>query len=254
MDIDVIVLTKNSEYILERSLNSIYENVPVKDLIVVDGFSTDNTLKIIDSFQKKYHNINLIKKRGTRATARELGIEFVETKWFLFVDSDIVLCKDWYDKASKHLRNKVGAIWGLNIDIVPNFHNRHFYKLLMYISKEAFKIRGGMHDTLIRRDAVKDIHIPKKLHTYEDAFIIKWIKDAGYDVVIGEEIYCLHLRPPSDYKIRQSVSLGYCEFKNGLIDSKAFKYALTYPFFYLNWLVQNLQDLHQKKCVRSALG
>jgi len=51
--IDVVMLTKNSEHLLNKCIISIYENVPVKRLIVVDGFSTDNTLKIINEFNKR---------------------------------------------------------------------------------------------------------------------------------------------------------------------------------------------------------
>ena len=39
---DVIVLTKNSERLLEQCFDSIFENVPVNRLIVVDGYSTDS--------------------------------------------------------------------------------------------------------------------------------------------------------------------------------------------------------------------
>ena len=38
------MLTKNSGHLLSESLTSIYENVPVKNLIVIDGYSTDKTL------------------------------------------------------------------------------------------------------------------------------------------------------------------------------------------------------------------
>lgn len=51
--IDVVMLTKNSEHLLNKRLKPIYGNVPVKHLIVVDGFSNDNTLKIINEFNKR---------------------------------------------------------------------------------------------------------------------------------------------------------------------------------------------------------
>ena len=71
--IDVVMLTKNSEYMLKRSLSSIYENVPVRNLIVVDGFSTDRTLKILDQFNNQYGNVKLLSSSGSRAKAREKG-------------------------------------------------------------------------------------------------------------------------------------------------------------------------------------
>ncbi len=55
--IDVVMLTKNSEHILNKCLTSIYENVPVKRLIVVDGSSTDSTLKIMNELNENMETL-----------------------------------------------------------------------------------------------------------------------------------------------------------------------------------------------------
>lgn len=63
---------------------------------------------------------------------------------------------------------------------------------LALVAREWFNLRGGMHDTLIRRELVKDIKIPEQLHAYEDAYIVNQIKKKGYKVVIGDEfIVCI---------------------------------------------------------------
>lgn len=236
--IDVVMLTKNSEYLLDRCLKSIYAYVPVKRLIVVDGFSTDNTLKIIDKFNKKYGNVKIITEKGTRARAREIGIKEVKTEWFMFADSDIILCKDWSNKAEKLIDKNVGAIWGLNIDVISNVKNKLFLKSLAIVARECFNLRGGMHDTLIKHELVKDIRIPEQLHAYEDAYIINWIRKKGYKVIVGDDLYCLHLRPREDWNLRESMSLAVLEIKCGLIYSHIFRYAFYYPFFLLYWLLQ----------------
>lgn len=249
--IDVVMLTKNSEHILKRCLESVYENVPVKRLIVVDASSTDNTLKIIGDFNDKYGNVKVITENGTRAKARERGIQEVETEWFMFVDSDVVLCKDWFKKAVKHIDDDVGAVWGLNIDLIPNVKNKLFMKSLALVARECFNLRGGMHDTLIRTKLVKDIKIPRKLHAYEDAFIINWIKEKGYKAVIGDDIYCLHNRPMEDWDLKESISLAALEIKCGLVYSHIFRYAFYYPFFAFYWFLQslgkNFGDLFSRK-------
>jgi glycosyltransferase involved in cell wall biosynthesis len=78
--VDVVMLTKNSELLLDKCLKSIYENMPVNRLIVVDAFSTDNTLRILDEFGKRYGNIKIISDSGSRGRAREMGIREVETE------------------------------------------------------------------------------------------------------------------------------------------------------------------------------
>jgi len=45
--IDVVMLTLDAELSLEKSLFSIYKEIPVNRLIVCDGGSKDNTIKIL---------------------------------------------------------------------------------------------------------------------------------------------------------------------------------------------------------------
>jgi glycosyltransferase involved in cell wall biosynthesis len=236
--IDVIVLTKNSEHLLQRCLVSIYQNVPVNKLIVVDGFSTDGTLKIVSAFKKQYGNIKVLNMNGSRARAREKGIAEVGTDWFLFVDSDVILSKGWFEKAKPKMQNNVGAIWGVNIDVIPNLTNKRFLNLQRLIARQCFTLRGGTHDTLIRRNLVEDIKIPEHLHTYEDAFIMNWIKDKGFKTVVGENIYCLHFKAPENWNPSNGFSGAILEVKCGLVYSHNFAYMAYYPIFMFYWAMQ----------------
>ena len=236
--IDVVVLTKNSEYLLGKCLASIYENVPVKNLIVIDGFSTDHTMKIVNRIKEVYGNVKVLRIGGSRARAREKGIQQVTTDWFMFVDSDVILGRDWFRKAEKKVRHDVGAIWGVNIDIVPNVKDKRILKLQSLIARLCFDLRGGMHDTLIRREAVKGIRIPEQLHAYEDAYIIKSIKKKGFKTVIGDDIYCLHFKPPANWSLQNGVSQAIVEFKCGLVYSHMYEYMFLYPVFMFHWFIQ----------------
>jgi glycosyltransferase involved in cell wall biosynthesis len=236
--IDVVVLTKNSEHLLDKCLASVYENVPVNNLIIVDGFSTDRTLKIIDEANETHGDVKVLKVNGSRATAREKGIQQVRTEWFMFVDSDVILGRDWFRKAEKNVKDNVGAVWGVNIDVVPNVKNKRILKLQSLIARQCFGLRGGMHDTLIRRDAVEGIRIPEELHAYEDAYIIKWIKKKGYKTVVGDDIYCLHFKPPRNWSLQNGVSQAIVEFRCGLVYSHMYEYMLLYPVFMFHWFIQ----------------
>lgn len=238
--IDVVMLTKNSEHLLRECLASIYENIPVRRLVIVDDSSHDDTLKIVKEFDKNFGNVKVITENASRARAREKGIQEVETEWFLFADSDVILCENWFERAQKHIKDDVGAVWGLNIDVIPNVKSRLFLKSLAFVARECFNLRGGMHDTLIRHELVKDIKIPAQLHAYEDAYIVNWIKKKGYKVVIGDEVYCLHYRPSEDWNLKESISLATLEIKCGLVYAHAFRYSLYYPFFLFYWILQLL--------------
>jgi glycosyltransferase involved in cell wall biosynthesis len=236
--IDVVVLTKNSEHLLDKCLDSVYKNVPVKNLIIVDGFSTDRTLKIIDKANEDHGNVKVLKVNGSRATAREKGIQQVSTEWFMFVDSDVILGRDWFRKAEKNVKDNVGAVWGVNIDVVPNVKNKSILKLQSLIARQCFGLRGGMHDTLIRREAVKGIKIPEELHAYEDAYIINWIENKGYKTVVGDDVYCLHYKPPTNWNMQNGVSQAIVEFKCGIVYSHMYEYMFLYPIFMFHWFIQ----------------
>ncbi len=203
--IDVVLLTKNSEKVLEKCLESVYRNVPVGQLIVVDGYSTDRTLDILNQFNEKYHNVKVVLDRGTRATARQRGIRQVSTEWFMFVDSDVILSRNWYQKAMKHVDEGVGAVWG--IEVWSTIQNQATLKLFLWLTRRIFEIRGGTHDTLIRAKLVADIEIPKNLHVFEDAYIKDWIIKKGYKAIACYYPFCIHYRPQSVWTLKGSLNI-----------------------------------------------
>lgn len=249
-EIDVVLLTKNSQHMLSRCLQSLYRNVPVKSLIVIDGYSTDRTLTILERFNQKHQNIKIRQILGSRAKARTEGIRHVSTEWFMFLDSDVLLSRCWFKKATAELKEGVGAVWGLNVDLLPNVTNKWFLGFQAFVARQCFKLRGGMHDTLILKKAVEGIRIPEELHTYEDAYLVKWIRDKGYKVVIGQEICCLHCKPPETWNLQSGIQAGTTDLRCGLVYSHVFQYVLFYPVFFLYWMVQlplnGLRNKHAK--------
>jgi glycosyltransferase involved in cell wall biosynthesis len=203
--IDVVLLTKNSERALVKCLDSLYQHVPVHQLIVVDGYSTDRTLEIIETYNQKHNNVKVIFDRGTRASARQKGIMAVQTEWFMFIDSDVVLCRDWFKKAAKNIDQNVGAVWGT--EVWSTLKNPKMVKLFLVVTRKIFEVRGGTHDTLIRTATVKDIHIPSQLHVFEDAFIKDHITNKGYKVIACYDPFCIHFRPESVWTIKGSLNL-----------------------------------------------
>ena len=204
--IDVVLLTMNSDRKLRQCLASVYQNVSVNRLIAVDGGSTDQTLPILADFGAKYGNVKVIMDRhGTRATARQKGIENVATEWFLFVDSDVVLCKNWYQKAQRQIDKDVGALWG--IEVWSTIRNPKTLKLFLWVTRKIFDLRGGTHDTLIRSAAIGGIKIPWDLHVFEDAYIKDYITKKGYRVVACYDPFCIHFRPQTVWTLRGSLGV-----------------------------------------------
>ncbi len=209
--IDVVMLTRNSERpLLDMCLKSIYANIPVSRLIVIDGYSTDNSVQIL----KSYPRVSLVQMEGTRGAARERGIEEVETEWFAFVDSDVVLCKNWYAKISPHLTESTGAVWGVAIPVAPSDLKRcaamaRFYRRTL---EDTMLIegnrRGMLHDTLIRTKLAKSMRIPRHLHVWEDHYIKQHVINRGFRWIATSKVCCHHFADISARNIRDLIEFG----------------------------------------------
>ena len=238
MKVDVVVLTKNSGETLKECLLAVYRNVPINRLVVVDGYSTDATLDIIQEFNDKHHNVVVIKERGTRGKARQTAIEAVKTDWFLFVDSDVILCDHWFNKAITLIDDDVGAVWGIELWSV--IKNPTVLKLFKRMTMKIFETRGGTHDLLVRHEAVKDIKIPDSLHVYEDTFIKEWITRKGYRVISTYNPYCIHRRPLHVWTTNTAITIASDEIKHGLF-SKYPKLIPSYGFYVAYFFYQFLR-------------
>lgn len=202
--IDVVILTKNSEKTLEPSLLSISKNVPVNKLIAIDGYSTDKTVEIL-----KQYDARIIQTHGTRGFARQIGMNMVTTDWFAFVDSDVVLCDNWFEQMKTFMLPEVGAVFGLDL---PRPLSGLRLRFMQISSARVFKIRGGCHDILIQKKAISGIKIPEKLHTLEDAFIKEWI-EKFWRVVVNYKAYCYHFKARSSFLSQENFVSTVREFR-----------------------------------------
>jgi len=210
---------------------------------VVDNHSTDGTLKILGEFQEKYPNVQVVQDGGTRATARSEGIRRVNTDWFLFVDSDVILCKNWFQKANAYLHDDVGAVWG--IEVWSTIRDVRMLKFFLWITRKIFDIRGGTHDTLVRREAVKDLQIPCDLHVFEDAYIKNHITNKGFRVVACYDPYCIHFRPESVWTLKGSLDLIAESLRIGRI-KLVLRLILPYGFYTMYSLFQMVQGKNSR--------
>lgn len=157
---DVVVRTFNSEKHLNDCLDSVLRYVPVHRLIVVDRHSSDDTVDIAKS-----HGAEIIYEDRGLTDATTSGIAACSTRLLLFVDSDVVICKDdFYDRAVTLLgRGSVGAVVGLPID-----------------HRFAYGLPLGL--TLFLRATLIDVPFPGGVQGRETYFIQKDFRTRGLKV------------------------------------------------------------------------
>ena len=133
----VVMSTYNGEKYIKEQLDSIlnqtYKNI---DIVIRDDGSKDNTVKIIESYQKKFSNIKLItgKNLGFIKSFFEL-LRLVEAGYYAYADQDDVWMPNKIELAVEEL-NKLD-------DRKPNmaFGNSDYYDENMNLINEGEKYR-----------------------------------------------------------------------------------------------------------------
>jgi len=189
------IITKNSH----RNLGTTYLQtlagslqVPYSGIIIVDS-GEDDTLRVTSEFcRERDKSFNPLNGKGmNRAKARQAAINHFlncfQERWLMFLDDDCILKPNFFQEAKKYMMDmNIGLIWGLD-----DVEGTKFAKFLRYrgfnpreYSLNAFKVRGGTHDTLLRREALEGIRIPSYLQVLEDKYIKDHVEQMGYKTAI----------------------------------------------------------------------
>jgi len=225
-------ITKDSHTKMKRAPVSLVEvlnstlQIPYHYVILVDD-SQDETSKIFEEWcLENGKKLQVAKGAGTRAMARQKAIDlFLEgysDEWFMFVDDDVILTSGWWKEAEPHTsENKVGLIWGVNWDGYPE--RPRWLKALgidyrEYLVGEFFR-RGGTHDIMLRREAIKGIQIPSELHVFEDWYILRHVQKQDFEVRILDT-GVIHYNPWSDLSHETLRLMGYLACKYGVEDTR----------------------------------
>ena len=86
-DVSVVIPTHNRRELLKRAINSVLnQTISVRQIIIVDNASTDNTYEMISSLFPEIRYI--YEKRKGVSIARNVGIKNCHSTWIAFLDSD----------------------------------------------------------------------------------------------------------------------------------------------------------------------
>lgn len=186
MEVDVVVLTRNSARTLRKCLEHIKSYIDCHRVFIIDSGSTDDTVKIAKEFGEVHRgNWNL-------AEGRTYAIKLVDCPMFTFIDSDVYIPENWYEDIMRHFTPDVGAVQGRPVPTDPflrKYSEAHF-RLQSIFGRE--RERGGTHNTIIRTEAVKDIEIPSSYRIGEDWFIRRYVEGRGYKWVYDPTITVEH--------------------------------------------------------------
>ena len=110
----ILIPAYNEEKSIRKCINSCLNQTKKADeIIVINDGSTDNTLNILKSFEKKIKIINLEKNTGNKSKAQEIGLKYVKTDIFITTDADTSLDKNFVEETIKNFKDKtISAVCG----------------------------------------------------------------------------------------------------------------------------------------------
>ncbi|WP_239760965.1 bifunctional glycosyltransferase family 2 protein/CDP-glycerol:glycerophosphate glycerophosphotransferase [Mammaliicoccus sp. N-M51] len=155
-ELTIIITYYNKEdYILDCIGSIINQRNQNFDLIIVNDGSTDSSNRLvneaINNYDKNVNHINLDRNYG-HAYARNIALENVETKYFMFLDADDQL-------ASYSVEYYLSKINGLDGLIGPI--NKFSLKKPQYVNKDKIRIdyltKGNNPNSFLRKNTVCNI-------------------------------------------------------------------------------------------------
>lgn len=119
LDISVIILTFNEEIHIRRCLENIHSFV--KDIFLIDSYSTDKTIQIASEYEK----VTILQNKWENNHAKQFnwGLEHapIQTKWVLRLDADEYLLSELINELSDKLSSLPDDVSGIV------FKRRHYF-------------------------------------------------------------------------------------------------------------------------------
>ncbi|MBU0529219.1 glycosyltransferase family 2 protein [bacterium] len=168
--LSIVVPCYNVEHVIERCIKALLEQDYPKEkisIIIIDDKSTDNTGQIIQRYQKN-EQVKIIKHFKNRglAAARNSGIKASKSQIVGFLDSDMVVKKNWAKVMISELSNNgVEACMGgikLAESLTPNNLDKFLYNptrgVLKHGENQPIRFKWFLlNNTTVKRTAINEV-------------------------------------------------------------------------------------------------
>ena len=195
MNISFIIPVLNGEKYILRCVESIQSEMkPYDEIIVVDNGSTDNTVRIVESFG----NMKLsIYPKVTISALRNRGKDFSNNPLLAFIDSDCVLCAGWRHQVLDVFKDLTIHAAGSRYDIPDDacWIEKAWFSQKSLKKTRARYINSG--NLVVRRIAFEAVNgFDESLITDEDCDFGERFNDAGFFMLEDPGIRVIHLGNP----------------------------------------------------------
>ncbi len=226
--ISAVILSKNSEKKIEKCLSSLKDWAD--EIIIVDGGSMDNTVKIAEQFGARVY-LHLFS--GSFAEERNFGTDKASSEWVLQLDSDEIVTDAFKKKCDEILPGTKCAAFKFrrkNVFLCHEFTYGGWYHWSQHLFKKGCaRYEGRVHEKMIVDGDVGLIdadmlHIPfdsisefiERQNRYTDLQAAD-IVDQEKDLTIKKIKYNLKIKPAKLFRKIYFNKKGYKEGIHGLI-------------------------------------
>ena len=194
-NISLVTLTKNVDYCIGRMISSVSQHV--KEIVVIDTYSTDNTIKVIKDIrpdvivlQKEFDNFSSLLNFGIKHTKQDWILvldadeTIIEEDWKLFGDLFTQTQTDGYRIPRKHWQELEMKNWYQEEHWYPNYADR------LFKNNGVIQYKNYVHPVLIGCKEL--IIVPNQLHiqhfnrVYNTPEIIK-AKETLYHSLLAQQ-------------------------------------------------------------------
>lgn len=113
-EISVVIPVFNQSVKIKRCLEAVFtQSLPPLEVIVVDGHSTDGTVKAALNFPVKVY----YQEHGAAGAARQIGVENANGDFVAFTDADCIPDGDWLQSLTAAFEDDIAAVGGGMINV-----------------------------------------------------------------------------------------------------------------------------------------
>lgn len=227
--LSIITLTLNNIEYTKKYIESLYRFTNDFELIIVDNASTNGTVDYIESLRLEKDNIKVIYNEDNKGFSKgnNQGIELAEGEYIGFLNNDILLYPNWFDKI-KEVFEKENAAFVSPRHINPNYNLTSEHTYIEYF--EHFKYEKPYEknfDECVFSCVVTKKEVLDRIGVFDENFSPAFFEDndikyrailAGYGVYVVNTVCFFHYG-----------SVTSIEHNENLEQNRAYYYS-KYPF------------------------
>jgi len=210
----------NAENTIKLCLKSIIESdydLDKLEIIIVDNFSTDNSIKAAESLLSSSNvNYMILRYKGSLGLLRQIILDKARGKYIIWVDADAIISRSFIKKHLKFAENLKDVKLGAVLPIILPYNTESIlargvgYKWAIPTLRALLRSRTpflGMLGALTPRETLKKIGgFNIRLMSGEDVDLFYRMKRFGYEIFINPEAKIYHTMPT---RLRQIITRAY---------------------------------------------